>query len=185
MAFKVVVSDPKTRKSVQKDVEENLLMGKKIGEKIKGDLLGMEGYELEITGGSDKEGFPMRPDIHGTIRKKVLLAFGPGFHPLKEGQRKKKSVRGNTIADDIAQINTKVVVYGKKSFEELFNIKPAEKKHEEKAAEPKAEHKAAEHKPAEHKAEAKPAEHKPAEHKEHKEHKAPEAEMKKEEKPAA
>ena len=116
MAFKVVVSDPKTRKSVQKDVEEHNLMGKKIGEKIKGDLLGMEGYELEITGGSDKEGFPMRPDIHGTIRKKVLLAFGPGFHPLKEGQRKKKSVRGNTIADDIAQINTKVVVYGKKSF---------------------------------------------------------------------
>ena len=142
MNFKVVVSDPKTRKAYQREVNQNAsgLIGKKIGDMVKGDFLGLSGYELQITGGSDKDGFPMRKDIQGTARKKVLLAFPPGFHPKRKGQRKKKSVRGNTISQDITQVNVKIVKYGQKPIEQLFKIEKKAEKEAEKAEEkPKEE----------------------------------------------
>ncbi len=142
MNFKVVVSDPKTRKAYQREVDQNAsgLIGKKIGDTVKGDFLGLSGYELQITGGSDKDGFPMRKDIQGTARKKVLLAFPPGFHPKRKGQRKKKSVRGNTISQDITQVNVKIVKYGQKPIEQLFKIEKKAEKEAEKAEEkPKEE----------------------------------------------
>lgn len=133
MAFKVVVSDPKNRKAYQKDADEasSGLSGKKIGEKLSGDFLGLTGYELEITGGSDKDGFPMRKDVEGIGRKRALLSGGSGFHPKIKGQRKRKSVRGNTISVQISQINMKIVKHGEKSPEELLGVKPKEKKAEE------------------------------------------------------
>ncbi len=139
MNFKVVISDPKTRKAYQKEIEQKAsgLLGKKIGEKISGTPLGLVGYELEITGGSDKDGFPMRRDVEGTARKRILVSSGPGFHPKKKGQRKRKSIRGNTISAFISQVNVKVTGYGQKSIESLLGIakpekeKPAEEKKEE------------------------------------------------------
>ncbi len=133
MAFKVVVSDPKNRKAYQKDADEAAsgLSGKKIGEKLAGDFLGLTGYELEITGGSDKDGFPMRKDVEGIGRKRALLSGGAGFHPKMKGQRKRKSVRGNTISDQISQINMKITKHGEKSPEELLGVKPKEKPKEE------------------------------------------------------
>lgn len=132
MVFKVVVSDPKTRKGYQKEVEEagSGLVGKKIGEKVSGDFLGLSGYELEITGGSDKQGFPMRMDVDGIGRKRALLSGGVGFHPKIKGQRKRRSVRGNTISAQISQINVKVVKYGPKKIEELLGAKKKEEKKE-------------------------------------------------------
>ena len=109
--FKVVVSDPKSRKAYQKEVEQagSGMLGKKVGEKLSGDSIGLQGYELEITGGSDKQGFPMRPDVDGIARKKILLTLPPGFHPGTKGERKRKSVRGNTVSAQTSQVNTKVV----------------------------------------------------------------------------
>ena len=128
--FKVVISDPKTRKAYQKEIDQSQsgLVGRKVGDKVSGNPIGLQGYELEITGGSDRQGFPIRPDVGGTVRKRVLLTFPPGFHPGMKGQRKRKSVRGNTISTQIAQINTKVTKYGPKSLEELIGAKPKEKK---------------------------------------------------------
>jgi len=165
--FKIVVSDPKTKHTFQKEVgeKESGLIGRRIGEKIKGDFLGLHGYEFQLTGGSDKQGFPMRQDIPGAIRKKMLLTGGPGFHPTEKGERRRKLIRGNTFSEDIVQVNMKAVVYGKDSLAKLFG------------KEEKAEHKAEEHKEAKHeekheaKAEHKHEEHK-AEHAEAKEHKA-------------
>ncbi len=140
--FKVVISDPKTRKSYQKEIDQagSGLLGKKIRDKVSGNHFGLAGFELEITGGSDKEGFPMRADVHGAVRKKVLLSSGPGFHPQRKGQRKKKSVRGNTISEAVVQVNTKVVTHGQKTIEELWGIKPKEpEKKEEKPKEGKPE----------------------------------------------
>lgn len=176
--FKVVVSDPKSRKAYQKEVDQGQsgLIGKKIGEKVSGNNLGLSDYELELTGGSDKEGFPMRKDVEGTARKKVLLANAPGFHAKIQGQRKRKSVRGNTISPDISQINAKVVKAGAKTLDELIGAKPKEAK-EEKAEGKKEEAKPAEAKPEAEKKEEKPAEEKPKE-------KEPE-EKPKEEKPEA
>ncbi|MBN2330628.1 MAG: 30S ribosomal protein S6e [Candidatus Aenigmarchaeota archaeon] len=139
MAFKIVVSDPKTRKSYQKEVGEEGLIGKKIGEHVSGSLFGLEGYELELTGGSDKDGFPMRKDVDGTARKKILISDPPGFHPGAPGVRKRKSVRGNTISDDIVQINSKVIKHGNKALDQVFGSKKVEKPKEEKAGEKKSE----------------------------------------------
>lgn len=145
MNFKVVVSDPKNRKAYQKEIDQKQtgLLGKKIGDKVSGNSLGLSGYELEVTGGSDKQGFPMRNDVDGVSRKKVLLAMPPGFHPKLKGQRKRKSVRGNAISTQISQINMKVVTYGKESMEKLLGVKgkPKEAKVSEGKPEAKPEEK--------------------------------------------
>ena len=107
-SFKLVVSNPKTGKSEYHEIKEDKarsLVGRKIGEEIEGELLGISGVVLKITGGSDKDGFPMRPEIHGGVRKKILLRKGVGFKPKRHGERRRKTIRGNTITDDIVQIN--------------------------------------------------------------------------------
>ena len=130
--YKIVISDPETRKAYQIEIEKNkatFLIGKKIGEEFDASPIGLPGYILKITGGTDKDGFPMHPEVEGMVKKKVLLSKPPGFHPEKKGQRKKKTVRGNTISEDIAQINCKVVKKGEKSLEELI---PKKESKEEK-----------------------------------------------------
>ncbi|MCK4328171.1 MAG: 30S ribosomal protein S6e [Candidatus Diapherotrites archaeon] len=165
--MKIVVSNPTDGKSYQKELESNqdkMLYGKKIGDAIKGDTLGMGGYELELTGGSDKQGFPMRVDFHGTSRKRLLLSTGPGYKAKRKGERRRKNIRGNTVAEDIAQVNLKVVAKGKDPLEKLLGKKEeaAPGKKEEKAKEKKEEKPKAEEKKPEKKEEAPKAEEKKA-----------------------
>ncbi len=127
---KFVISDPKTRKAYQIEKDAEFLYGKKIGDKFDGSLIGLPGYVLQITGGTDKDGFPMRPDLDGTSRKKLLLSDGPGYRPERKGVRKRKYVRGNTIAKDIAQINCKVVAWGDQELEAILGKKEEESKEE-------------------------------------------------------
>ncbi|WP_423792749.1 30S ribosomal protein S6e [Methanocaldococcus indicus] len=119
---KFVVADPKTGRCYQIEADNTPLVGKRIGEEFDGKILGLEGYKLVITGGTDDSGFPMRPDIHGSRKVRVLLSAPPGFHPRRKGERRRKTVRGNTIAPDIVQINCKVVEYGEKSIPELLGL---------------------------------------------------------------
>ena len=159
--MKLVISNPKTGKSFQTEIgatQEKTLYGLKVKEKVKGDSIGMAGYEFQITGGSDKQGFPMRPEFHGTARKSLLLLGGPGYRTKKRGEKKRKSVRGNTIAADIAQLNVKVLKEGDKKLEDLVGKKEGKtegKKPEEKK-EVKAPEKKEEAKPEVKKEEAKP-----------------------------
>jgi len=142
--FKFVVSDPEKRLSYQVEVEQEKamgLIGKKIGDEFNGDIIGLPGYVLKITGGSDKDGFPMHPDVEGIGRKRILLAGPPGFHPRLKGERRRKTVRGNTISEDIVQINCKVVKKGEKPLEELVPKKPKEEKAEKKVEEKSKEEK--------------------------------------------
>ena len=90
--------------------------------------------ELEITGGSDSSGFPMRKDVSGPRRVGVILSSGTGFRKQGKGVRAKRNVRGNIISDQIVQVNTKVVVAGSKPLEEIFpkSAAGAEKKDEKK-----------------------------------------------------
>lgn len=159
---KVVVSVPETRRAFQKELDAAPFLGKQLGEKLAGEAVGLPGYELELTGGSDKQGFPMRPDVAGTARKRALLSGGVGFHAERKGQRKRKSVRGNTVSEDIAQVNLKVVKAGSKGVHELWGVELKPTKTESKAAEKKAKAAAASA-PAGASADAK------AEHAEHKE----------------
>jgi small subunit ribosomal protein S6e len=90
----------------------------KIGDTIKGGLIGFPNYEFQITGGSDASGFPMRRDVHGPVKKKILVSKrGIGYNPLRKGQKKRKTVRGNEVTSDMTLINLKIIKYGES---ELF-----------------------------------------------------------------
>jgi small subunit ribosomal protein S6e len=127
--FKFVVSDKKKSYQVERDQKDAPVLGKKIGDEIQGDFLGLAGYTLAITGGSDKDGFPMRTDMEGTMRRRIIATKGVGLRSKKEGFRKRKMLRGNLIGADIAQVNCKVVKAGEKPLEETLG-KPKEEKKE-------------------------------------------------------
>jgi small subunit ribosomal protein S6e len=119
--FKAVIADVKNGKTFQTVVtgqHANRLMGMKIGDEFDGLFVSLPGYKIMITGGADKDGFPMRGDLPGQQRKKIVLSVGTGFNPINPGQRRRKYVRGNTISADIVQINLKVTSYGPRSIEE-------------------------------------------------------------------
>ncbi|MBL7118549.1 30S ribosomal protein S6e [Candidatus Bathyarchaeota archaeon] len=126
--FKLVISDVGTGKSQTleiDDVKGQVMIGRRIGDTVDGSVVDMKGRELLITGGSDKDGFPMRRNIHGGIRIGVILSDGPGFHPKNRGERKRKKVRGDTITEDISQINMKVLRTPKKETKTKRGIKKA------------------------------------------------------------
>ena len=132
--MKMVISDSKTGKSYQVEIakdNEAQLAGKKIGDTVDGGVIGAPGYTLELTGGSDSSGFPMRKDVAGVRKTKILLTDGVGFHAEHEGERRRKLVIGNTYSSEVAQVNAKVAKAGPTPLEELFG-KKEEKKEEEK-----------------------------------------------------
>ncbi|MHC1611282.1 MAG: 30S ribosomal protein S6e [Candidatus Methanospirareceae archaeon] len=122
--MQIVISDPRTGKAYRvegKDTEASaLFIGRRIGDVVDGDILGLGGYSLEITGGSDKQGIPMRKDVAGSLRKRILITDPPGYRPKERGKRRRKSVRGNEISTEISQINVVVKEYGRKPLDELL-----------------------------------------------------------------
>ncbi|MBU3942070.1 MAG: 30S ribosomal protein S6e [Nanoarchaeota archaeon] len=134
--FKVVISDANTGKTYQKEVkDENArkFLGLKIGDKLKADFLGIGNIEVEVTGGSDYCGFPMRKDVLGTGRKKILAVGGVGIKSKEKGIKQRKTVCGNTIHAKISQINVKIL-----------SGKPLKVKEEKKEKKHKAEENPAE-----------------------------------------
>jgi small subunit ribosomal protein S6e len=134
-AVKLIVSDPVAKKAYQLEITEEKarsLLGHRIGETVNGDSLGLKGYEMLITGGSDRDGFPMREDVHGEGRKAILLAGGTGYRPKESGVRRRKMVRGNTVTLEIVQVNAKVTKGGEKSLEEIVGSGAVAKKEAEK-----------------------------------------------------
>jgi len=105
--FKLIVSDPGTGKCVVSDLEgarAQALIGRSLGDVVDGNALGIVGMAV-ISGGCDKNGVPMRADVHGGAKKYIVLSSGPGFRPDKPGERKRKLVRGRTVTDETYQIN--------------------------------------------------------------------------------
>lgn len=106
--FKLVVSDTRGRTIAQelKDKAAQPLVGSRIGNVIDAAVIGIAGGKLKITGGSDKSGTPMRSDVHGGVKKYVLLSTGVG----NRGEaRVRKLVRGNMVTEEIYQLNCKLV----------------------------------------------------------------------------
>lgn len=95
-------------------------VGKRIGEEISGDPIGLPGYTFLITGGTDRDGFPMHPSLLTPGKKRVLLSSPPGFHPKREGERRAKLVRGSIISEATRQINLKVLKRGEKPLDEVI-----------------------------------------------------------------
>jgi small subunit ribosomal protein S6e len=104
--FKITISDKKG-KSITRELKEkdaNPLLGLQIGTEVDAAIVGQVG-KMEITGGSDKSGVPMRDDIHGGARKYILLSKGVGLQDAEKGQRFRKIIRGNIITEEVYQIN--------------------------------------------------------------------------------
>lgn len=121
--FQVVVADPETGATYQRDVDEqdaNRFLGKSLGETVDGGAVGLDGFELELTGGSDDAGRPMRGDVSGPNLREVLLTGGTGYKPSREGERKRVTVRGSEVSDAVAQINAKISAHGDGDVDELF-----------------------------------------------------------------
>jgi small subunit ribosomal protein S6e len=109
--FKIIVSDPQAGTSKVVELEEaraNPFIGRRMGETLDGAVVDLPAYKVQLLGGSDKDGVPMRGDVHGGVRRQVVLSGGAGFSPHNKGERRRKTVRGNIITDEIVQINMKI-----------------------------------------------------------------------------
>lgn len=109
--FKLVISDSNGKSITQelKDRTAQPLLGSKIGDIIDSAVIGVSGGRMKITGGSDKSGTPMRPDVHGGVKKYVLLSRGVGMKNKENGNRIRKLVRGKMITEEIYQLNCLLV----------------------------------------------------------------------------
>ena len=113
--FTVAVADPDDGTTYQVDVDgqdANRFVGREIGEEVDSGAVGLSGATLEITGGSDDTGRPMREDVRGTQLAEVLLDGGTGFEPTREGERRRVTVRGREVSDETRQINVRVASAG-------------------------------------------------------------------------
>jgi small subunit ribosomal protein S6e len=113
--FTVAVADPDDGTTYQVDVDgqdANRFIGREIGEEVDGGAVGLSGATLEITGGSDDTGRPMREDVRGTQLTEVLLDGGTGFEPTREGERRRVTVRGREVSDETRQINVRIAAAG-------------------------------------------------------------------------
>jgi small subunit ribosomal protein S6e len=113
--FTVAVSDPETGTTYQIDVDgqdANRFIGRELGEEVDGGAVGLDSFTLELTGGSDTAGRPMRPDVRGVATKSILTDGGVGYKPTRDGERKRIAVRGREISDETAQINARISEHG-------------------------------------------------------------------------
>ncbi len=121
--FTVAVSDPESGETHQIDVADqdaNRFIGREIGEEVDGAAVGLSGYTLEVTGGSDDAGRPMRGDVKGAELKELLLEGGTGYHPERDGERKRITVRGREISDATRQINAQITARGDEDVADLL-----------------------------------------------------------------
>ncbi len=129
--MKIVFSDKKTGRTAQAELSQDIaatLYGKKVGDTLEGEVIGLSGYRLQITGGSDNSGFPMYKYVQGYVKTGVL------GESKKKGSKtiRRKTVVGGMIGVTTAQVNTAVVEYGSKPAEEVFPIKEKKKSEESK-----------------------------------------------------
>ena len=127
--FTVVVADPDSGAAYQREVDgqdANRFVGRSIGETVDGTAVGLPGYTLEVTGGSDDAGRPMHPDIPGPALREVLSTGGIGYKPERDGERRRVTVRGSEVSEDTVQINATITEYGDESVEDLLGDEDGE-----------------------------------------------------------
>lgn len=105
------------QKVIEIDDERRLqnLYDRRISQEVDGELIGDEfnGYKLRISGGNDKQGFPMRQGVLTNTRVRLLCKKGhKAYRPRRTGERKRKSVRGCIVGHDISVLNLVVVQMG-------------------------------------------------------------------------
>lgn len=124
--FQVVVGDPNTGDSYQFEViggDANRFLGRTLGEEIDGAAVGLDGYTLALTGGSDTAGRPLRVDIPGGNLREILADERTvGYRPERDGERRRVTVRGSEITDEVAQLNATIVGRGDADVDDLIGV---------------------------------------------------------------
>lgn len=93
-----------------------------MGQEVDGDSVGDEfkGYVFKITGGNDKQGFPMKQGVMIPNRVKLLLSKDHScYRQRRNGERKRKSVRGCIVANDLSVLALTVTKLGEQEIEGL------------------------------------------------------------------
>lgn len=109
--FAAVVSDPETGRSYNVEVDgqdANRFVGREIGDEVDGDAVGLPGFSVEITGGSDAAGRPMHGNVPGDGLAEVLSDGGTGFQPSRDGERRRVTVRGREVGSETVQLNLRI-----------------------------------------------------------------------------
>jgi len=126
--MKINIACPSTgmQKVIEIDDEKRLqnLYDRRMAQEIDGSILGEEfdGYIFRISGGNDKQGFPMRQGVLTNTRVRLLCKKGAkAYRPRRVGERKRKSVRGCIVGQDIAVLNFVVTQVGPNLVEGLTN----------------------------------------------------------------
>jgi small subunit ribosomal protein S6e len=126
--MKLNIANPTTGRQKLIDIEDEkkvrVFYDKRIGAEVSGDDLGdqFKGYVFKITGGNDKQGFPMMQGVLTNHRVSLLLdKNNKCYRPRRTGERKRKSVRGAIVAPDIAVLSMVVVKKGPEDLEGLTN----------------------------------------------------------------
>ena len=114
------------QKIIEIDDEKRLqsLYERRMAQEIDGGVLGeeFEGYILRVSGGNDKQGFPMRQGVLTNTRVRLLCKKGhKAYRQRRAGERKRKSVRGCIVGQDIAVLNLVVTQIGANTIEGLTN----------------------------------------------------------------
>ncbi|KAH6918218.1 40s ribosomal protein s6-b [Coprinopsis sp. MPI-PUGE-AT-0042] len=127
--MKFNIANPATGAQKLIDLDEErryrVFYDKKIAQEVPGDSLGDEwkGYIFRITGGNDKQGFPMKQGVLVPYRVRLLLADGHScFRPRRTGERKRKSVRGCIVGPDIAVLSLVIVKQGEQEIPGLTDV---------------------------------------------------------------
>merc|ERR1712227_98237 len=88
---------------------------KRMGQEVGADSLGDEwkGYVFRITGGNDKQGFPMKQGVLTEGRVRLLLKKGHScYRQRRTGERKRKSVRGCIVNQNLSVLAMAIVKKG-------------------------------------------------------------------------
>jgi len=92
---------------------------KRLAAEVNLDCLGedWEGYKAKITGGNDKQGFPMMQGVLTTDRVRLLLSKKHNcYKERRKGQRRRKSVRGCIVSSENSVISLSILVKGPKDI---------------------------------------------------------------------